>query len=335
MENKAATLRTIATIVGVDASTVSRALSGRSSHRVKAETRARIREVAASLGYQPNPWAQSLRTKRSRTLGVIVPRLSDGVLAVIFEAVEDRARSEGYQAVTSSSRDSDDEEGRLVEVLLERRVEGLILASAILDDPVIEELAAREVPFVLMARGSGEHPVVRADDRLGGYLATKHLLSFGHSRVAYLAGRPNVSTTVLRGEGYRQAHEDAGVPLDPALTVTAGFSAEGGYTATSQVLSVRDRPTAIFAVNDAVAIGGMAAARDFGLRLPEDLAFIGYNDTELAGMLPTPLSSVSIPLAQMGSLAVQLLLQRLEGTPVEPVLLPPRLVARASSTHAR
>jgi LacI family transcriptional regulator len=330
---KRVTLRTIAEAAGVHPSTASRVLNSDSSARVGDETIERIRRIAARLGYEPNPWARSLRTNRTLMIGLIIPRLTDVVLAQMFEAAEDRAREKGYQAVTLSTRDKEEEERRLANILLDRRVDGLILATCHMGDPLLDELEEQGVPFVLMNRSSGDHPAVRGDDELGGYLAARHLLTQGHGRIGVVAGPTGISTTTLRLKGYRRAHEEGGLTVDESLIVPSSLGVEGGVAAGSQLLALSNRPTAIFAVNDSAAIGAMAAARDLGLRVPDNLAVIGYNDDEIAAMLPVPLSSVALPLRQIGRLAVDLLLQRIEGRSPASIVLPPRLVVRASTSH--
>ncbi len=328
------TIRTIAEELGVHASTVSRALDLRRSGDVSDEMALRIRALAAKRGYEPNPWARSLRTRESRTLGLLIPRLTDSVLAAMFEAAEDRARDHGYQAVTVSTRDQQHVEKRLVEVLLERRVDGLILATPIVDDPLLPELERQGVRFVLLNRASARYPSVRGDDEAGGYVATRHLLGQGHRRVAMIAGPPNVSTAHFRLSGYRRAHDELGVPIDPELVIPSMFSPRDGVEAATHLLAMRGRPTAIFAVNDSTAIGAMAVARDLNLRIPDDLAVVGYNDTDLAPLLPVPLSSVSLPIGDMGRAAVDTLVSNLtrpEDTPMDGQVFTPRLVARASS----
>jgi LacI family transcriptional regulator len=186
---------------------------------------------------------------------------------------------------------------------------------------------------MLMNRCSGAHPAVRGDDELGGYLAAKHLLAQGHRRIGFAAGPFRVSTAVLRLDGYRRAHREAGVDLDESLVVESSFAVEGGVTAGGKLLGLPEPPTAIFAVNDSTALGVMAAARDLGIRVPEDLALVGYNDSEIAGALPVPLSSVALPLERIGRLAVDLLLERIAGAAHRTVVLPPRLMVRTSSGY--
>lgn len=333
MTDPRVTLREVAERAGVHPSTVSRALSDSGAGQLENSTVQRVRAIAASLGYEPNPWARSLRTRRSRTLGLVLPRLSDTVMARIFEAAEDRARESGYQAVTVSSRDEASVQQMLVQRLLDQRVDGLVLGTPRINDPVLERLAADGVPFVLVNRASGQHPGVAADDEVGGLLASRHLLAQGHERIGLIAGPLDVSTAAGRRDGYVRAHEEAGRTLDESLIVqTPDFTAESGAAAAGCLLgSRRGAPTALFCVNDATAIGAMAAARDLSLRIPEDLAVVGYNDTPLAHLLPVPLSSVSIPLGTMGREAVELLLRLLAGEPVEPIRHAPQLRVRASS----
>ena len=299
--------------------------------RLGSERGAEIRRVAEAVGYQPNPWARSLRTKRSGLIGLVVPRLTDGVLAKMFEAAEDFARTVAYQAVTSSTRDMDEEERRLVRGLTDRRVDGVILATATLNDPLLDELEAQHTPFVLLNRRSGNHPVVRGDDELGAYLATRHLISNRHKRIGFISGPAGISTAEDRRAGYLRALSEASIPFDASLVVESTFAAESGARAATALLSSAAPPTAIFAVNDATALGVVAVARDLGLSIPRDLAIVGYNDTELAAMLPVPLSSVAVPVQEMGVVAVQLLLERMAGKPPRSVVMSPRLVARASS----
>jgi len=328
--NPSVTIKTIAREAGVHPSTVSRALAN-DTRRVSDETIRRIKELANSLGYEANPWARSLRTQRSLTLGLVLPRLTDSILARMFEAAEDRARKHGYQAVTASTRDQNEEERRLITGLIERRVDGLIIATSAARDPFLDELARRDVPFQLMNRASGKHPTVSADDELGGYLATKHLLSRGHRRVGFIVGPLRFSTPVMRLRGYERAHAEAGVAFDETLVVESGFDAEAGLAAASRLLASPNPPTALFAVNDTVAMGAIAAARDLGLRVGDDLAVVGYNDNDLSQMLSVPLSSVAIPVEEMGRLAVDLLLEQIQGGAKQSVLLQPKLVVRASS----
>lgn len=325
------TIYTIARIAGVHPSTASRALNPRSKQRISSETAERIRQIAAELGYEPHPWARSLRTNRTFTIGVVLPRLTDGVLARMGEFAEDRARDHGFIAVTLSTHDQQEDQGLLVDLLLERRVDGLILATPAIEDPLLDDLESRHVPFVLMNRASKRHPSISADDELGGYLATRHLVGVGHEQIGIVTGPLEFSTAALRLEGYSRALREVGMAVDDRLIAHSSFHMTGGVAAGTALLSTKTRPTAIFCVNDSTAIGVMAAAWSLGLQIPEDVALVGYNDTEVAAMLQPPLSSVAIPLEKMGRLAVDALLERVDGGSPDSVLIQPQLTIRGSS----
>lgn len=328
-----ATLRTIADRAGVHPSTASRVLRSMPV-RVTEATAARIRAVAEELAYEPDIQAQGLRTRRTSAIGIVIPRLTDMVLSLMVEGASERARKCGYQAITMSTRDRDEEQDSLVELLLDRRVDGLILATVHLDDPLPDELARRGVPFVLLNRRSKDHPSVSSDDELGGYLATRHLLDQGHTRIGIVAGPRAVSTAALRLAGFRRAHAEAGLDVDDALVVHSLFDLDSGESATNRLLDLPDPPTAIFAVNDFAAIGAMAVLRDRQLRVPDDVALVGYNGVLIASRLPVSLSTIAIPLEQMGRLAVDALLEQFEGRASESVILTPTLQAGASSLRS-
>ncbi|TAM70680.1 MAG: LacI family transcriptional regulator [Microbacteriaceae bacterium] len=334
MGDKPVTLQEVARRAGVHPSTVSRALNSGGAQHLGAETVQRVKSIAAELGYEPNPWARNLRTRRSRMLGLVIPRLKDVVLADIFESAEDRARERGYQAVTASSRDDPGVQETVVQRLLDQRVDGFVLATPRIDDPILDQLSGRNVPFVLVNRTSGRYPCVRGDDELGGYLATQHLLKQGHRRVGIVAGPLNVSTSAGRLAGYRRAHAEHQLEVDESLIVEAAdFAAESGATAAGRLLSRRDAPSALFCFNDSLAIGAMSVARDLGLDIPTDLAVVGFNDTGTAALLPVPLTSVFLPLGIMGREAVDMLLAMIDGEDPTSVVHAPRLTARSTSAH--
>ncbi|WP_213451376.1 LacI family DNA-binding transcriptional regulator [Rhizomonospora bruguierae] len=327
------TLKSIAAAAGVHPSTASRALNGHPDARVPPETLARIQKVARELGYEPNPWARSLRTQRTTMIGLVIPRLTDVVLAQMFEAAEERARILGYQAITVNTFDREESQREIVNRLIDRRVDGLVLATPTIDDQLLPVLAQDNFPFVLLNRAAGDHPSVRGDDELGGYLATRHLLEAGHRRIGHLAGPLTTSTGQFRLEGYKRALREFDVRFAPGLVRCGRFDAQSGLAAAEELLATRNRPTAVFAINDVSALATMAAARRRGLRVPDDLAVVGYNDSETAALLPIPLTSVHVPLPDMGHRAVELLIDRINGAAIESVVLPPRLVVRDSSAR--
>ncbi|MFJ6535122.1 LacI family DNA-binding transcriptional regulator [Paenarthrobacter sp. NPDC091711] len=299
------TLKDVAAASGVSISTASRALDERTTSRSAAAVN--VRRVAEELGYRRNSFASSLRRGETRTLGVLVPRLSDTVMALMFEELEKAAASRGYFAMVATSGDDPDEERRAAETLLDRNVDGLILATARLDDKLPLLLRERRVAHALVLRTDGISPSALGDDEVGGYLAVRHLIDLGHRDIAVVTGPDFTSSGKARLTGARRAMEEAGINAPANWLIAAGYGIENGYTAGDELLGVSHRPTAIFAANDNIAMGVMAAAHRNGVTIPEDLALVGYNDTPLSARLPTPLSSVHVPLDQIAATAVDLI----------------------------
>lgn len=323
------TLRDVAEQAGVHVSTVSRVLSRPGGGT--GATATRVHRIAAELGYRPDPYAASLRTHRSRAFGVLVPALTDLVLATVYDEIEQCATTLGYHTFVANTRDDMAEQRRRVDLLLDRRVDGLVLGDARLDDTLVDELAARGVPFVLVSRRQGDHPAVTCDDTLGGRLAAQHLLRLGHRQVAVVAGEPYASTGHDRTAGFIAVCREQGVEVPPSRVVQSRFDVSGGRQAADRLLDQPDRPTAVFVVNDFAAVGVMGALRDRGLRAGHDVAVVGYNDVSIAAELPTALTSVRSPLRTMGAKAVTMLVERLVGRSVTSVRLAPQLIVRASS----
>lgn len=329
------TLRGIADRLGLHVSTVSRVLNGPSGGQGRAasgETARRIRELADELGYRPNPYATSLRTRRSNLVGVLFPRLSEIVVATIYEGVEEEATLRGLSTFVTNTHDDPATQRERIGMVLGRRVDGLVIGDAHLDGAVLADPALAGTPFVLVNRRTDTGlPAVTCDDPLGGRLVAEHFLALGHHRVAVVAGEPFASTGTDRTTGFTDRYREAGLPLPAHRVRHCRFDTAGGHQAAVELLSLPDRPTAIFAVNDLAALGAMGAARDLGLRLGEDLALAGFNDTPLAAELPVPLTSVHSPMAEQGRRAVRLLLRRIAGEPVASEALTPELVVRTST----
>jgi LacI family transcriptional regulator len=328
------TLRTVAAAAGVDASTVSRVLNttvGERERWASAKTVARILQVAEELGYRRNPHGASLRTARSLLVGVIVPRLQDYVLATIFEGIDSAAVEHGYAAFVTNSLDDPAQREARVEQLLDRRVDGIILCDARTDDVLLRRLVARDVPFVLASRASGDHVGAFADDTRGGLLVAEHLTSLGHRDLAVIAGPEFASTANLRVDGFRQGLGNRGLELSGGRIARTGFDADAGRAGVAALLAQETAPDAIFATNDFAAIGAMGALRERGLRVPEDVAVVGYNDTPLAVNLPVPLTSVRSPMHDIGRAAFTVLMSVLAGEACGSIVFEPTLSPRAST----
>jgi LacI family transcriptional regulator len=301
------TLKDVAAASGVSISTASRALDERTTSR--SASAARVRKIAEELGYRRNSFASNLRRGETRTLGVLVPRLSDTVMALMFEELERAASDRGYFAMVATSGDDPDDERRAAETLLDRNVDGLILATARIDDELPRHLRERGVAHALVLRTDGVSPSALGDDEVGGYLAVRHLIDLGHRDIGIVTGPSFTSTGRGRLAGARRALEGAGIEAREDWLIAAGYGIESGFSAAEKLLAsgTGPRPSAVFAANDNLAMGVIAAAHRRGIAVGEDLALVGYNDIPLASRLSTPLSSVRVPLDQIAGNAIDLI----------------------------
>lgn len=302
------TLADIARLAGVSRSAASRALDRDSP--VGGERAERVRAVAREHGYVPNSWAANLRRQRSGVVGVVVPRLTDTVMAMLYEALVRECAERGYQAVVLTTDDDPRQELAGGRALVGQRVDGLVVTTARADgaDPLLVELREGGVPYVLALRTDGQSPAALCDDRLGGRLATQHLVDAGHRRIAFIGGADYASSTQGRFAGYRDAMADAGLEVRPELVHFTNFSMQAGTQVAERLLALADVPTAVFTANDSLAVGLVSAATRAGLRVPHDLSVVGFNDTPLAALLPTPLTSVAVSFADIAAHATALLL---------------------------
>lgn len=335
MKQGPVTLSSLARLLNVHVSTVSRVLNGSDEDAKSAaapETVQRIRDLAKQLNYRPNPNAIGLRTQRTRTIGVLVPQLSDIVVAMIYEGIDAAAEHANYQTFVSNTQDIPARQRELGESALARRVDGIMFADARLDDPYfIDEIAKRGIPMVLVSRRLGQHCSVTCDDFEGGRLAADHLVGLGHRDIAVLAGQAHASTGVDRTAGFVARCEELGVDIDKAWRPTSPFNTEAGRSVGERLLAGSRKPTAFFAVNDFLAIGLMGALRDYGMTPGSDVAVVGYNDTPVAADLPISLTSVRSPMHQMGHRGAELLIEQMGGGRSESERLMPELVVRQSS----
>ena len=327
------TLRDVAAAAGVSVSTASRVLDERlpPSRTAAAD---RVRKAAVDLGYVRDPLASGLRRSGTSTIGVVVPRLTDTVMAMLYEEIAAAAAARGLFAVVATTQDRPEAERLAVQSLLHRRVDGVVRTTARTGSPLRIDGDARQV---LALRTDDIHPASIGDDRLGGYLATRNLIDLGHTRIGLVMGPEYATTAVHRRSGYRDALAEAGIALDDSLIAGDAFSMEAGETAAHVLLDRPDPPTAIFAVNDNNAIGVMAAASARGLRIPDDLSVIGYNDIPVVSKLPVPLTTVREPFDLIARGAVDLLLDESlhHGGDIRTVVATPTLIPRRSTAAPR
>jgi len=263
-----------------------------------------------------------------------MPRLTDGVIAGVCQAIEEAATAAGYQILLATPPDEIDAQLRSVSLLASRKIDGLIVSSIHMDSPgMVDELQAVGIPVIAVNRRGGEMlPAVTVADRHGGFLAAEHLIDLGHRRIGVIAGPRHASTAWDRTQGYLDALRRYGIEVDEELIVHTDFEVQGGISGAHRLFNLSDMPTAIFSVNDTAAIGVLGAARDRGMSVPGDLSIVGYNDIPLVAQLPVPLTTISSPAAPMGAVALQQLLRGIEGEQMSSMMLPVSLVIRSSTT---
>lgn len=328
------TLKELAARAGVHPSTISRIVNNDPVLRVSAETRARVEALLEETDYRPDAVARSLRLRQSFVLAMLLPDITNPLFASIVLGIEEVAGQRGYGVILANTGGSAERERAHLRSLKARRVDGLIVASVYLRDPSVRWLREQGIRHVLVNRYSDERdPFVGADDFAGGVAATRHLLELGHRRIGHLAGSPGVSTGVERRRGYASALAEAGIAEDPALVVESGYFEDTGRAAMERLLDLPAPPTAVFAVNDLAAIGAQAAVLDRGLRIPEDVAIVGYNDIPLAARVAPPLTTLRVPAREFGRLSAEMLIEQIGSGRVRRrrVVLRPELVVRGST----
>jgi LacI family transcriptional regulator len=327
------TLRDVASAAGVHPATASRALNDATRGLVRPSTVAKVRAVAKALGYQVNPIARSLKTSRSETVGVLVPDLTNPLFPPIVRGVEDELRASGYTVLTANTDNDPERTAENFTAMQARQVDGFIVLTALLDDPLLDEAVGRGVPMVLVNRTTENLAVsaVSGDDASGIARSVDHLVELGHRRIAHIAGPRNVSTGVVRERAFRSAVQRHGLP-EPRVVVVDVYSEAAGRRAMHELLD-GDRPTAVVASNDLLAIGCYDALEDSHLDCPADVSVTGFNDMPFLNRLSPPLTSVRVPQYELGVEAARLLLDQLSGRTTTPrvVLLPVSLVVRGST----
>ncbi|HEX6452001.1 MAG TPA: LacI family DNA-binding transcriptional regulator [Trebonia sp.] len=331
-----ATLRDVAAAARVHPATASRALNPGTRLLVSEETAQRVIEAAERLGYRPNPVARSLRTRRSHTIGVLIPDLNNPLFPPIVRGLEDRLNEHGYVALLGNTDADERRERTLFDQMRARHVDGFVLATATLQSPVLAEAAEADLPVVLMNRIAQGYPFssVSVDNEQGVRAAVAHLASLGHVRIGHIAGPQDVSTGASRYRGFLDGMAARGLAVDESqVAYAASYSIEEGLRCMRELLGRGGGLTAIVAANDMLAVGCYGALDEVGMTCPDGVSVIGFNDMPFIDRLRPPLSTVRFPHYQLGTEAAKLLLERIEGGegPVKILYLAPELIARGST----
>lgn len=325
-------------MAGVHISTASRALNPVTQARVGEDVVERIRGIAFKLGYTPNTIASSLRTRRTNTVGVLLPDVLNAIFPPMIKAVEEVLARENYLVLIAHADYGDPRQRVIVDQMMARQVDGLILATSSRYDNVIEACLANNIPLVTLTRAEPDLqvPSVINDETASMTMVVQHLVQLGHHHIAHLAGPPATSTGQARRAAFEAAMARAG--LSPtAVEVTDVFTREAGRAAARQIVERASHTTAIVTANDLLAIGALDAIRAAGLSCPRDISITGHNDMPLVDVIEPPLTTVRIDFAEMGAAGGRLLLQQMadSSSPVFTMTLKPQLIVRGSTAPPR
>src|SRR2546425_2869785 len=331
---KSPRLKHVAEAAGVHIATASRALDERRAAMVRPETVGRVRRAASDLGYRVNRMARGLKMNRSFTIGMLIPDITNPFFPPVVRGAEDALAEGGYTLVLANTDNDDTKERRHLTGMLELRVDGLLLAMARRRDPLVEELRSGPTPLVLVNRtiDRGGVSAVIPDDQAGITIAVEHLHQLGHRRIGHVAGPSNTSTGARRAAGFAAAMGLLGLS-QTVVSRSSAFGEAAGREAARPLFARKPRSTAIVAANDLIALGVIEAGEEAGLRCPDDFSVIGFNDMPFVDRFRPALTTVRIPVYEIGRRAARLLQGRIEQPDQKPVtiLVAPELVVRDST----
>ena len=317
-----ATMKEVAERAGVSLTTVSHVINN--TRFVSEGVTSRVKAAMRELDYRPNELARSLRRGQTNTIGLILPDSSNPYFAEIGQAIESYAFDSGYSVILGNTSGKMEKEDHYINVLLTQQVAGIIFVAAGDQTSAVKELLIQKFPVVLVDRDLDEIQVdaVLLDNYNCGYMATDHLIQLGHKCIGLVTGPFNLTPSAERIVGYKDALNNAGLKCDDQLMIKGNFNPKSGYEAANVLLSLSKRPSAIFAMNDLMAIGVIRAATEQGLKIPDDLAIVVFDDIELASYTIPPLTTIAQPTKGISQLAVELLTERID----QPDLKPRRII---------
>ncbi|MFD2671406.1 LacI family DNA-binding transcriptional regulator [Marinicrinis sediminis] len=331
------TIKDVAKVAGVSPSTVSRVISNHP--RISPKTAAKVKRIMIEMGYHPNMVAKSLVSKKSNTLGVILPRPAEELFLNLFfsefiRGIVTQATRQGYDLLMSSGTTESEEMEAITRFVKGRRVDGVILLSSKKNDPTVKFLREQNFPFILIGR-SDEHADVLSvdnDNVQAAYDVTKYLISLGHERIGFVSGPPQLVVSQDRLEGYKKALKESNLPMKSHWIVEGEFLQESGYRAMSMIMNLADRPTALIITDDLVAYGVVRGITELGYQVPDDISLFSFNNISISELTTPPLSSVDIGIYQMGYTASQALLRNIQEDQHDQrrIVIPHRLIIRQS-----
>lgn len=330
------TLEHIAQKLGISKTTISRVLTGQSArYRISDNTKKLVLNASVEMGYVPDQLARGLRTKRTNTIGLVIPDISNPFFSTIARNIEIQARKVGKSIILSDSQEDTQLEIESLRILQGRKVDGLIICPVGEQSNHLVPIVNSGLPVVIVDRYFPELkcPYVVSDNYQGALEAVNYFLEMNHKRVAYIQGRVNTSVNNDRIRGYRDAHKKHGIPVDESIIVGDSFGKRNGYIGTKILLKNNSRPTAIFSASNLISLGAMSAIQEEGLKIPDDISIISFDDQPYSEYLATPMTTVAQQTAEAGEIAFKLLLSQIEDEdykPVDGIVLPTELTFRKS-----
>lgn len=327
------TIYDVARLAGVSTATVSRALNG--TGQIAPATRTAIDQAVEHLGYQPNTIARSLVTRSTQTIAFLLPDITNPFYASLVSGIQQITLEHHHTMLLCTTESDPEREEQYLNLLRAKQVDGALVDGLVLPPDRIARFVEDGFPIVCLDRDidSPLVPLVQVDNRLGARMATDHLLSLGHTRIAHVAGAEGLRISEHRVAGYRDALTHAGVDWDASLVVTGSFTEQGGYLATRGLLESGVELTAVFAANDLSAIGAVNAILESGWRVPTDISVVGFDDLRLSAFTAPPLTTIHQPGEEIARRATEILVDLIRGRPVRQLqhLIEPRLVVRSST----
>ena len=327
-----ATIKDVAALAGISYTTVSHVVN--KSRPVSEEVRIKVEAAIKTLDYVPSAVARSLKAKTTATIGLLVPNSLNPYFAELARGIEDYCERNGYCVILCNSDDNPDKQRSYLRVLLEKRIDGLIVASAGGDAVLAEGLAAVRTPMVIVDRGleGVNADMVRIDHEYGAYLATRHLLELGHRDIATIGGPASTSVAQMRLAGFCRALREAGIEVPGERMLESDFTSTGGYAAAALLLETNP-PSAIFAGNDMIGIGVLRAAAERNIRVPSELSVIGFDDIQMSRYVYPALTTVGQSILQLGEMAAEVLLRRIASPAMatDQRIVTPSIVLREST----
>jgi LacI family transcriptional regulator len=340
-QEKEITIYDLARKLNISIATVSRAL--KDDPVVSKKTKKRIANLALEMGYRSNNFARNLRTSRTNTIGVIIPRINSSFMSAVIAGMENVANSEGYNLIISQSSESAEKERVNAATLFNSRVDGLLVSLAYDTDSLahFEPFTKKKIPLIFFDRTADktEGTCIQINNLRAAYEATTHLISQGYTRIVHITATPKRNVYIDRLQGYKQALADQRIAFREDYVIVGNLSQEAGADAAARILEMRPMPDAVFVANDNCAVGCMTALKHAGIRIPDDIAFVGFNNDPVSTVVEPTLTTVNYPGYEMGQIAARNLIDHLNGASsihsTNTIILRSELMIRESSVRRK